>query len=101
MTIISKIAWKNSGVEKNDDMDVNNFWRNDKHIETKIGYSNLPVVTNKYDPEYKKRRFELVDEPKYQPFRSFIHNNLAEKLVKTLRTDKIDEFRRSLGFYCN
>ena len=51
MTIISKIAWKNNGVEVIDDIGVNSicFWLNEKHIETKIGHSNLPVVTNKYD----------------------------------------------------
>ena len=47
---------------------------------------------------YKKCRFELVDEPEYHPFKRFISNHLAEKLVKTLRTNKIDTFRRSLGF---
>ena len=26
-------------------------------------HSNLPVATNKYDPMYKKQRFELVDKP--------------------------------------
>ena len=40
----------------------------------------------------------LVDEPKYQPFRSLTRNDLAEKLVKNLRTNKIDPFRRILGF---
>ena len=61
------------------DIDVNSmcFWLKGKLIETKIGHSNLPVVTNKYDPEYKKKRFELVDEPKYQPYRRFMHNDLA------------------------
>ena len=68
------------------------------HIETKVGHSDLQVVTNKYEPKYKKRKFELVDEPKHQTFRRFIRNDLAEKLVKTIRADKIDAFRRSLGF---
>ena len=70
----------------------------EKHIQTKIGGPNLPAVTSKYDPEYKKRRYDLLDELKYQPYRNFIRNNLAEKLVKTLRVDKIDAFRKSLGF---
>ena len=101
MTIISKIAWKNSGVEVFDDIDVKGviyFWLNEKHIETKIGHSNLPIVTNKYDPEYKKCRFELIDETEYQPYRKSIHHDLAEKLVKTVWTDNIDAFKRSLGF---
>ena len=94
------MAWKNSGVEVNYDIDVNSiyFWLNEKNIETRIGHSNLPAVTNKYDPEYNKRRFELVDEPKCQPFRRFIRNDLAGKLVKSnLRSDKIVAFRKRLG----
>ena len=61
-------------------------------------HSNLPVATNKYDPMYKKQRFELVDKPKYHPSRKLIHNDLAEKLVKTLKTDKINALRRGLGY---
>ena len=72
---------------------------NEKHIETRKVHSNLPVVTNKCDQKNKKCRFELpVDEPKYQPFTKFIQHDLAEKLVKTLMKDKIEAFRRSLGF---
>ena len=33
-----------------------------KSKKTGIGHSNLPVVTKKYDPQYKKCRFELLDE---------------------------------------
>ena len=47
---------------------------------------------------YKKCKFELVDEMKYHPFRRFIRNDLAEKLGKTYKTDKINAFRMSLGF---
>ena len=56
MTIISKIAWKNSGIEVINDNDVKSvyFWLNVSYIETGIWHSNLPVVTNKYDPKYKK-----------------------------------------------
>ena len=49
-------------------------------------HSDLPVAAIKCDQKHKKCRFELlVDEPKYQPFRRFVRNGLAEKLVKTLR----------------
>ena len=77
MGIISKIVWESTGVEVIDDIYVNRryFWLNEKHIETKIGHSNLPVVTNKDDPIYKKCRFELVDEPEYLPCRKFIRND--------------------------
>ena len=30
------------------------LWLNKKHLEKKMGHSNLPVATNKYDPMYKK-----------------------------------------------
>ena len=92
---------KNSGIEVIHDVHVNNryFCQNEQYIETGIGHSNLNIfVQNKYDPEYKKRRFELVDDRKYQLFRRFILNDLAEKLVKILRADKVDEFRRNIGF---
>ena len=65
----------------------------DKHIETKIKHSDLPVVTSKYGAEHKERRFVLVDEPEYQPFRRSIRNDLAEKLVKTLRKEVYKKFR--------
>ena len=54
-SIINKIAWKNSSLEVIDDTDVNciYFWLNERHIEIKIWHSNLPVLTNKYNPEYK------------------------------------------------
>lgn len=35
---------------------------------------------------------------KIQPFRRDIRNDLAEKIVKSLKTGEIDEFRKSLGF---
>ena len=38
------------------------LWLNEKHIEEKLGHKNLPVITNKYDPVYKKQRYELVDK---------------------------------------
>ena len=56
MTTIRKITWKNSSVELINDIDLNSIYicLNEKHIETRIEQSNLLVVTNKYDPEYKK-----------------------------------------------
>ena len=92
---ISKIAWENSINEAINDTPVNStyFWLNEKTIETEIGHSNLPVVTNKYDQKHKKCRFELVDKRKYQPFRGFIHNDLAEKIVERLRTNKMKCFK--------
>ena len=35
---------------------ANTLLLNEKNIEEKLGHKNLPVVTNKYDKIYKKRR---------------------------------------------
>ena len=45
---------------------IGTLWLNEKHIEEKLGHKNLPVITNKYDPVYKKHRYELADKPKKQ-----------------------------------
>ena len=50
---------------------IDMLWLNEKHIEEKLGHKNLPVITNKYDPVYKKHRYELVDNPKKQPDKIF------------------------------
>ena len=33
---------------------IDMLWLNEKHIEEKLGHKHLPVITNKYDPVYKK-----------------------------------------------
>ena len=40
------------------------LWLNEKHGEERLGHKNLPVITNKDDPVYKKPRYELIDKPK-------------------------------------
>ena len=40
------------------------LWLNEKHVEEKWGQKNLLAITNKYDSEYKKHKYELVDKPK-------------------------------------
>ena len=47
---------------------------------------------------YKKCSFELVDDPEYCPCRKFMRNDLAEKLVKTCKADKMDAFKRCFEF---
>ena len=51
-----------------------------------------------YVPESKKRRSEMVNKPKYQLNKMFLCNDLPEKLARIFWTDKINSFRRSLGF---
>ena len=43
---------------------IDMLWLNEKHIEEKLGHKHLPVITNKYDPVYKKHWYKLVDNQK-------------------------------------
>ena len=57
------------------------LWLNEKHVEEKLGHKNLPVIKNKYDAVYKKRKYESVDEPKKQPNRRFLRSDLLLKVI--------------------
>ena len=63
MVDISKKALENNVIEVIVD-GIGMSWLNEKHIEEKLGHKNLPATTNKYDPIYKKRRYELINRPK-------------------------------------
>ena len=62
--ILTKKTYENNGIEVIVD-GVDMLCLNEKHIEEKLGYKNLQVITNKYDPVYKKHRNKLVDKIKY------------------------------------
>ena len=74
------------------------LWLNEKHIEEKLGHKNLPVITKKYDPEYKKLRYEVEDKPKKEPNRRFLGSDLALKVIMDCRTDESCNLKRNLGF---
>ena len=59
---------------------LNTLRTNGRHVEQQLGH-NLWAVTNKYDKEYRKRRYELIDEPIKQSHRKFIHIDLALKII--------------------
>ena len=61
MVDISKNTYENNDKEVIVD-GIGTLWLNEKHIEEKLGHKNLPVITSKYDPVYKKYRYELVDK---------------------------------------
>ena len=82
-----KETWENSGIEVIVDS-VNALWLNEKNIEEKLGHKNLPVISNKYDKIYKKRRCELGNKPVKQSNRRFLHIDLALKIIMDCRTDK-------------
>ena len=94
---ITKETLENNGIEVIVDS-VNALWLNEKNIEEKLGHKNLPVVTNKYNKIYKKRRYELVDKPIKQSNRRFLDNDLALKIIMDCRTDKSSSLKKKLGF---
>ena len=73
MINITKKTLENNVIEVIVDR-VNTLWLNEKNIEEKLGHKNVPVVTNKYEKIYKKRRYELVDKPIKQSNRRFLNN---------------------------
>ena len=89
---ITKKTLENNGIEVIVD-GVNKLWLNEKNIEEKLGHKNLPVITNRYNKIYKKRRCELVDKPIKQSNRRFLHNDLALKIIMDCRTDKLCSLR--------
>ena len=94
---ITKETWENNGIKVIVDS-VNALWLNEKNIEEKLGHKNLPVITNKYDKIYKKRRCDLVNKPIKQSDRRFLHIDLALKIIMDCRTDKSCSLKKNLGF---
>ena len=84
---IDKETYENNDVEAIVD-NIGKLWLNENYVEEKLGHKNLPVITNKYDQVYKKHRYELVNIPKKQPNRRFLHSDLAVKIIMNCRTDE-------------
>ena len=92
------ITWGNNDIEVIVDS-VIALWVNEKNIEEKLSHKNLPVITNKYDKIYKKkRRCDLVNKPIKQSDRRFLHIDLALKIIMDCRRDKSCSFKKNLGF---
>ena len=97
MVNISKEKYENNSIKVIVDC-VSTLWLNEKHVEKKLCHKNLPVITNKYDPVYKKHRYELADKPKKQPDRRFLYSDLALKVIMDCWTDESCNLKRKLGF---
>ena len=59
---ITKATLENNGIEVIV-VSFNVLWLNQKNIEEKLGHKNVPVISNKYNKIYKKRRCELINKP--------------------------------------
>ena len=97
MVNITKEMYENNGIEVITD-NLNTLWLNKRHVQKQLGHKNLPAVTNKYDEEYKKRRYELIDDSIKQSNRRFIRNDLALKIIMDCKTDESCNLKRNLGF---
>ena len=62
MVNITKVTHENNDIEVRTDK-FGKLWLNKRHVQQQLGLKNLPAVTNKYDGEYKKCRYELIDDP--------------------------------------
>ena len=96
MVNITKETYENNGIEVITDK-FGKLWLNERHVQEQLGLKNLPALTNKYDEEYKKCRYEL-NESKKQSCRRFIRNDLALKIIMDCRTDESCNLKRNLGF---
>ena len=76
MVNITKEMYENNGIEVITDS-LNTLRLNERHVQKQSRHKNLSAVANKYNEEYKKRRYELIDEPTKQSNRRFIRNDLA------------------------
>ena len=87
MVNINKGTYENKGIEVITDKFIK-LWLNERHFQQQLGLKNLPALTKKYDEEYKKCRYELIDDPIKQTNRRFIRNDLALKIILDCRTDE-------------
>ena len=97
MVNVTKETYENNDIEVITD-NLNRLWLNEKHIDEELGLKNISSITNKYNKEYKKCRYEIIDEPNKQPHRRFLRNDLTLKIIMNCRTDESCTFKRNLGF---
>ena len=91
-----KRTFRRNGIEVKDFDGI--MWLNEKNIEEQLGHAHLVAITRRYSPEYKKHRYEFVDNPKKQPNRIFLRGGVAVNVIKDCRTPKSCKVKRRLGF---
>ena len=97
MVISNKETYENNGIEVITDK-FSKLWLNERHVQQQLGLKNLQALINKYDEDYKKCRYELIDDKIKQSNRRFICNDFALKIIMGCRTDESCNLKRNLGF---
>ena len=69
-----------------------------KPIEEGLGHNNLIIITRNYFSNYRKHRYELMDEEKSHPTTIVLRIELAIKVIIYYRKTTLHEFRTKLGF---
>ena len=97
MVNINKETFENNGIEVITDK-FGELWLNERHVQQQLELKNLPALTNKYSEEYKKCRYELIDDPIKQSNRRFIRNDLVLKIIMDCRTNEWCNLKWNLVF---
>ena len=63
MVNITKETYEVNGIEVMTD-EFEKLWLHERHVQEQLGRKILPILTNKYDEEYKKCRSELNESTK-------------------------------------
>ena len=62
MVNIIKDTYENNNIEIIID-EFDKLWLNEEHVEQQLKHKTLRTVTSKYSEEYRKWRYELIDDP--------------------------------------
>ena len=71
---------------------------NEKNIEERLNHNNVREITTKYHSDHRKRRYELIDEPKRQCNIIFAESKLAMKVSMDYRIKSAHKFRTKFEF---
>ena len=88
MLQISKEEYKKCEVEIIDKERY--FWANWKDLEVESDVANWAQIFDKCDPKKQKYRHELMPNTKFQQYRVFVRNDLAEKKLKAVENHQKD-----------
>ena len=66
------------------------FWVNRKYLEVESDVANWAQIFDKCDPKKQKYRHELMPNTKFQQYRVFVRNDLAEKKLKAVENHQKD-----------
>ena len=79
MVDISRETYERNGIETIVDND-GILWLNEKYIEEELEeHKNLREITIKYNSDHRKRRYEIVNEPKKNAIEFLLRKNWQSK----------------------